>query len=202
MKHISSFTTAALLAVLTLSSATAFAEDHRRSGPHNQARSAPGPVQGPAVHHAVPRAPVVAPVPSRPVAVAPQAVRPYVVRPYAVRPYVARPYAVRPYVVTPYVTHRYYRPYVVAPFFATPYLFRPHFTLGFGITLGYPVPFYAYPYGVPAYGYAAPPYPVTVGPSSAQYGGVNLEISPDRQQSTWMGRTPAWYATSMAHASR
>jgi len=76
------------------------------------------------------------------------------------------------------VTPRYYRPYVVAPFYSTPYLFRPHFSIGFGISLGYPVPYYAYPYAVPVYGYAAPPSPVVVGPGSAQYGGVSLEISP------------------------
>src|SRR5215471_4056702 len=116
MKHNSSVITVPLLAVLTLSSATAFADDHRRSGPQNHARSAAAvPAQGPAVHHAVPRAQVVAPAPVRPVIVAPP-VRPYVARPYAVRPYVVTPYVVRPYVVTPYVTHRYYRPYVVAPF--------------------------------------------------------------------------------------
>lgn len=175
MKHNSSFLTAALLAVLTFSSATAFADDHRRSGPHGpQARSAAAPpARGPAGHYAVPRQHV-APAPTRPGIVSPQVVRPYVARPYAVRPY-----AVRPYVVRPYVTPRYYRPYVLSPFYSAPYLFRPHFSLGFGISLGYPVPFYAYPYAVPVYGYAAPPSPVIVGPGSTRYGGMSLEISPD-----------------------
>ena len=99
-------------------------------------------------------------------------------RPYVARPYAVRPYVVRPYIARPYVTPRYYRPYVVAPFYSTPYLFRPHFNIGFGISLGYPVPYYAYPYSVPVYGYAAPPAPVVVGPGSNQYGGVSPEISP------------------------
>jgi len=58
-----------------------------------------------------------------------------------------------------------------------PYLFRPWFTLGFGIYVGYPVPYtYAYPY--PVYGYSSPSAPVIVGPGSTAYGGASLDIRP------------------------
>jgi PEGA domain len=81
----------------------------------------------------------------------------------------------RPYYSRPY----YSRPYYAAPYYARPYVFRPRLRLGLGILVGYPVPYaYAYPYPVPVYGYYAPPAPVIVGPSSTQYGGVSLEISP------------------------
>ena len=61
-----------------------------------------------------------------------------------------------------------------------PYVFRPRFHLGFGIFGGYPVTYsYAYPYPIPIYGYGAPVRPVIVGPNSAYYGGIALEISPD-----------------------
>ena len=76
------------------------------------------------------------------------------------------------------------------------YTFRPRVRVGFGVFLGYPVPYpsydpYAYPsqvYGsqYPAYGYPAPGpgYPsqgpgYQVGPNgAAAYGGVSLDISP------------------------
>ncbi len=60
-----------------------------------------------------------------------------------------------------------------------PYVFRPHFSVGFGIYAGYPVPYaYAYPYSVPVYGYGAPSSTVIVGSNSTRYGGVALEITP------------------------
>ncbi|HZT77665.1 MAG TPA: PEGA domain-containing protein [Vicinamibacterales bacterium] len=67
--------------------------------------------------------------------------------------------------------------YGYSPF--RPYYFRPHFSLGFGIYLGYPVPYYSYPYPVPVYGYGAPYGEVTVGPNNSAYGGVALEITPN-----------------------
>jgi len=95
---------------------------------------------------------------------------------------------VAPRVVTPYHDNRYYYYgghystgpwrgwYGYAPF--RPYYFRPHFSLGFGIYLGYPVPYYAYPYPVPVYGYGAPYGEVAAGPNNNAYGGVALEITP------------------------
>jgi PEGA domain-containing protein len=59
-----------------------------------------------------------------------------------------------------------------------PYYFRPRFTIGFGIYVGYPVAYYAYPYPVPVYGYGAPYGTVTAGPSNYSYGGVALQITP------------------------
>lgn len=59
-----------------------------------------------------------------------------------------------------------------------PYFFRPRLSIGFGIYMGYPVSYYAYPYAVPVYGYGAPSTEVYVGPN-AQYGGIALEIQPD-----------------------
>ena len=66
--------------------------------------------------------------------------------------------------------------YGYSPF--RPYYFRPHFSLGFGLYLGYPVPYYAYPYQVPVYGYGAPYGEVSVGPNDTAYGGVALQITP------------------------
>lgn len=60
-----------------------------------------------------------------------------------------------------------------------PYYFRPHYSLGFSFYLGYPVPFYAYPYSVPVYGYGAPYGEVNVGPNNTGYGGVALQITPN-----------------------
>ena len=170
MKQIKPVTTTVLLAVLTLGSATVFADDHGRRGPHTQQGVAQPHAQGTAVHRAEPRR--FESVQRNDRSVAPRAVGPQVVRPYPVRPYVVRP-GVRPYVVRPY-----YRPYAVAPYYSAPYFFRPHYRFGFGISLGYPVPFFAYPYPLAVYGYAAPAAPVVVGPGSIQYGGVSLEITP------------------------
>ena len=58
-----------------------------------------------------------------------------------------------------------------------PYLFRPWYRFSFGLFVGYPVAYYAYPYPVPVYGYGAPYDAVDVGPTSA-YGGVALEFTP------------------------
>jgi hypothetical protein len=45
--------------------------------------------------------------------------------------------------------------------------------------IGYPVPYaWSFPYAVPVYGYPAPGGPVAVGPGTAVYGGVSLEINP------------------------
>lgn len=75
-----------------------------------------------------------------------------------------------------------YRPYSYGGTYPVyrPYVFRPRFHLGFGIFGGYPVTYsYAYPYPIPIYGYGAPVRPVIVGPNSAYYGGIALEISPN-----------------------
>jgi hypothetical protein len=60
-----------------------------------------------------------------------------------------------------------------------PYYFRPWYSIGFGVSLGYPVPYYAYPYPVPVYGYGAPYDTVSVGPNNASYGGIALQITPN-----------------------
>jgi hypothetical protein len=68
-----------------------------------------------------------------------------------------------------YVPRSYYRPYT----------FRPHFSLGFGIYAGYPVPYtYSYPYPIEVYGYGAPQNEVMINPGAMAYGGVALEITP------------------------
>jgi hypothetical protein len=94
-----------------------------------------------------------------------------VVRPRVVRPVVVAPRVVRPRYYGP--AYRHYGPVY------RPYAFRPRFNIGFGIRVGYPVAAYAYPYPVPVYGYSAPPAPVVVGPGSAVYGGISLEMTPD-----------------------
>jgi len=106
------------------------------------------------VGRAVPRAEVVPQRIERPVIVAPRAVpRVYVPS------YYGGYYGYRPG----------YRPYVFRPFSRTP----------FGLFLGYPVPYaYAFPYAVPVYGYGAPVAPVYITPSSTQYGGIALDITP------------------------
>ena len=67
--------------------------------------------------------------------------------------------------------------YGYAPFH--PYYFRPHFSIGFGVYMGYAVPYYAYPYPVPVYGYGAPSGEVRVGPTSPAYGGIALQLGPN-----------------------
>jgi hypothetical protein len=111
--------------------------------------------------------------------------RRYEPRPYAPRPTYGRPYDAGRYYPRQYVPRAYYyaprvyRPWVLAPYYSPLYVFRPRFTLSFGISLGYPVPYYAYPYPVAIYGPYAPPSPVVVGPGSSVYGGISLEIHPD-----------------------
>ena len=85
-------------------------------------------------------------------------------------PVVVRPRVVAPYRVAPY---RYYgyRPYVYHPY-PYAYHFRPRFGLGFGISLGYPIPYAYYdPLAYPVGG------PITVAPGTA-YGGLTFQMSP------------------------
>ncbi len=71
----------------------------------------------------------------------------------------------RSYVGVPVV--RYPRPY---------YSFRPRFLIGFGVYIGYPVP-YPVAYGYPSYVYG---YPYgAYAPSPASYGGISFDIWPD-----------------------
>jgi len=189
--------TAVLTAVLAV---PAFATAQERRGPHSdpasrgaQVHAAP-PAENHATARAVPRTAPPANVAPRVEAARPDAVRPNVARPAVVapagratvvapvHPYAARPYVVHPYVARPYYAPRAYYapyPYYTRPYYTGPYAFHPHFSIGFGIWAGYPVPYaYAYPYPVPVYGYGAPAAAVTVGPSSTQYGGVALEMTP------------------------
>jgi hypothetical protein len=181
--------TAVLTVILTV---PAVATAQERRGPHGdngsrgsaQDHSAPRN-ENRAVGRAVPRTAPPAAVAPRAEVVRPEVVRPNVTGPAVVapaHPNVAHPYATRPYVVHPYYAPRpYYAPYhyYVRPYYTGPYVYRPHFSIGFGIWAGYPVPYaYAYPYPVPVYGYGAPAAAVAVGPNSTQYGGVALEITP------------------------
>ena len=70
----------------------------------------------------------------------------------------------------------YYRPYCYHPY----YSFVPHFSVAFGVTLGYPVAYPSYYYGYPAaygygypapYGYAYPPPPPYGYPPASQQSG-------------------------------
>jgi hypothetical protein len=91
-------------------------------------------------------------------------------------------------VYAPHYDSRYsphYSPHVYAPrvygprSYYRPYVFRPRYSVGFGIYLGYPVPYtYSYPYPIAVYGYGAPRSEVMVAPGSTSYGGVALEITP------------------------
>ena len=85
----------------------------------------------------------------------------------------------RPTIVAP----RYYNSgrYYTAPYRGyRPYYFRPQSRIrSYNIYLGYPVPYaYSYSYPVPIYGFGRPLSPVMVGPASAYYGGVSLELWP------------------------
>jgi hypothetical protein len=113
----------------------ALADRHDRQHNGSQRRAAAD--QSVSVQHAVPRA-----VPPHQVVPAPRTVlgAPRYQRPYA--PRYSSPVIVAPRVVIPRVYA--YRPYV----------FRPRFSLGFGVFVGYPVPYtYPYPYSAPIYGY-------------------------------------------------
>jgi hypothetical protein len=95
-----------------------------------------------------------------------------------VGPIVRGPVRVRPDRAHPYIVRPYYRPYLSPPYYSGLYAFRPQPGLALGIVTGYPVPYFAYPHPVDVFGYAAPVAPVIVGPDSAAYGGLSLEISP------------------------
>ncbi len=83
----------------------------------------------------------------------------------------------------PYVEPRAYgygRPHVEIPVrrFNRPYyVFRPHFLIGYGIYLGYPVP-YPVVYGDPTYVYDSP-YGEVTAPAPGDYGGMSFDITPD-----------------------
>lgn len=71
----------------------------------------------------------------------------------------------------------YARPRIVVPVIGYPrpfYVFRPRFWLGFGIYIGYPVP-YPLMFGPPGYVYGDG----LVIPEPSRYGGVSLDIRPD-----------------------
>jgi hypothetical protein len=191
-------TSTAVLTVLLTVPAVATAQERRgprgdNGGKGAQVHSAPR-AENRAEGRAVPRTAPPAAVAPRAEVARPQVVRPEVVRPNVTRPAVVAPNVARPYVTTPHVAHPYYAPnyaphyaphyyapyhYYARPYYSGPYVYRPHFSIGFGIWAGYPVPYsYAYPYPVPVYGYGAPTGTVNVGPSSTQYGGVALEITP------------------------
>jgi hypothetical protein len=92
---------------------------------------------------------------------------------------VPRPQVVVPRgnVYAPSYSPRVYAPRVYVPHYR-PYVFRPHFSIGFGIYAGYPVPYtYSYPYPVPVYGYGAPR-DVIINPGATAYGGVALDVTP------------------------
>lgn len=150
---------AALVVMLGLASPAAAQrgrddEQHGHAAPRAEQRSAPAP--RPAQQRSAP--PVMhAPAPQsqwRSQAVRPQAVRPQTQRfdnrfdntpRVAPRAYDSRGYAVpRPYVAPRYTPYRgYVRPYVERrAVFARPYYaFRPRFTFGFGLSVGYGVPY-------------------------------------------------------------
>lgn len=80
----------------------------------------------------------------------------------------------RPYYGPTY--RAWYRPqyYYSRPYYA----FRPRFSIGFGISIGYPVAFPTYGYApYPVYGYPSGGY-VSVGPARAVYGAISFEITP------------------------
>ena len=81
---------------------------------------------------------------------------------------------------SPRYSPRVYSPGVYGPrSYYRPYVFRPRYSIGFGIFLGYPVPYtYSYPYPIEVYGYGAPRNEVMINPGSTSYGGVALEITP------------------------
>jgi hypothetical protein len=86
------------------------------------------------------------------------------------RPYFSRPY-VRPYNFVPYRPFYFSRPY---------YSFRPQLSIGFGLWLGFPVPYpFAYlgSYRPRIFGYYAPG-AYNVAPGVPVYGGVSFDIQP------------------------
>jgi hypothetical protein len=100
-------------------------------------------------------------------------------RPSVVRPYFSRPY-VRPHGWAPYRSYRFSQPY---------YAFSPWLTLGFGLWVGYPVPYpwgYLGDYQPTVFGeYPNDSYQVAPGapssqevPDSSTYGGASFDIQP------------------------
>ena len=91
-------------------------------------------------------------------------------RSYSSRPYGSRTY-VRPYSYVPYRPYYFSRPY---------YSFRPRLSIGFGLWLGYPVPYpYAYlgGYSPRVFGYYGEPY-YSVSAGVSIYGGLSFDIQP------------------------
>ena len=75
-------------------------------------------------------------------------------------------------------SYGYSRPRITVPVITYPrayYSFRPHFSLGFGLYLGYPVT-YPVTYGYPTYVYGAPA-GYNIAPDA--YGGVSFDVQPD-----------------------
>jgi hypothetical protein len=90
---------------------------------------------------------------------------------YYARPYYGHVYA-RPYGWAPYRPHYFGRAY---------YAFSPWFSIGFGLSIGYPVPYpYAYlgTYNPRVYGYYDNSYPYDATPSVSVYGGISFDIQP------------------------
>ena len=157
----------ALFVTVALSAAPAFAEGPHSRGSHENRGSQARPAQqaenrreAPAAAQAAPR--TVAPRFEQ--RVAPRVVQPRVVSPRVIAPrIVGRPYYVRSYYVRPY------------------YAFRPHFSIGFGLWLGYPVAYpYYYPYPVPY----PDPYPSgypygSVSAAPTNLGGLSFDITPN-----------------------
>lgn len=186
------FTPPAIILTLALASTPAFADQRERAGRgDDRGRSDRAETQGHATERARPHGDVAPRSETRPQVVEPRAVeRPQVVAPRVDRPVVVAPRMERPVVVAPRVERPWdyrphyeprYEPHYAPRFYGypiyRPYVFRPRLYLNFGVWLGYPVP-YVYTYPVPVYGYAAPRETVVVGPGSAIYGGVVLEITP------------------------
>jgi len=173
--------------------------------PASAGQARPRPDRQQAAAQAVPRRAAPAPQAARPQAARPQQARPQATRPQAARPQQARPqdrrasgpsrnesrrvearrgpaprYLPRREVNRVYIVpRRTYRPvyrYVAPPRFARSYFsFRPRLNIGFGLWLGYGVPYpytYARSYAPRVYGSLG----VTRGVSI--YGGVSFNISP------------------------
>jgi len=98
------------------------------------------------------------------------------------RGYGYRGYGYRGRVIVPVVP--YYRPY---------YAFRPHFSIGFGLFVGYPVP-YPYYFGAPSYVYPYPAYPAY--PPYSQPYGYDPNYDPNYPSSAPYGAPPE-YGTSV-----
>jgi hypothetical protein len=196
-------TPAALVAAFTLAAAPSFAQEKYHGRQSSSGQQSSGQASGgQGRERAQPRseAPRVQPQGAPPQAVRPQAAAPppAPMRQEAPRAQAQRQLDVpraevgravpRGNVYAPHYDPRYsprysprvYSPGVYAPrSYYRPYAFRPRYSIGFGIFLGYPVPYtYSYPYPIVVYGYGAPRNEVYVTPGSTSYGGVALEITP------------------------